>query len=390
MNFASRIQGLGPEGAYRVMALASELESQGRDIIHLEIGQPDFGTFPEIVEAGKDAIDAGFTRYNPSEGYPDIRETIAEYSRNNRSIPAKPQCVVVAPGAKPVILLPLLALVEPGDEVLYPDPGFPSYRSAIELAGAKPVPVPLIESNSFSFDLAELEARITSKTKLLILNSPANPTGGVIPDADLEAIAEIAQRENLWVMSDEIYSRLVYDDIHARSICNLDGMSGRTIVVDGFSKSYAMTGWRLGYAIMPEPLAAKVGLLLTHAVGCTAGFTQKAGVVAIREGDRYIEKIVARYQRRRDLFIGGLNDIAGLSCNLPEGAFYAFLNTTELEMPSSTLAQRLLEEAGIACVSGTDFGANGEGYVRFSYATASDRLRDAVERIGNFIASLRA
>lgn len=372
------------------MVLASELESQGRDIIHLEIGQPDFGTFPEIVEAGKDAIDAGFTRYNPSEGYPDIRETIAEYSRNNRSIPAKPQCVVVAPGAKPVILLPLLALVEPGDEVLYPDPGFPSYRSAIELAGAKPVPVPLIESNSFSFDLAELEARITSKTKLLILNSPANPTGGVIPDADLEAIAEIAQRENLWVMSDEIYSRLVYDDIHARSICNLDGMSERTIVVDGFSKSYAMTGWRLGYAIMPEPLAAKVGLLLTHAVGCTAGFTQKAGVVAIREGDRYIEKIVARYQRRRDLFIGGLNDIAGLSCNLPEGAFYAFLNTTELEMPSSTLAQRLLEEAGIACVSGTDFGANGEGYVRFSYATASDRLRDAVERIGNFIASLRA
>jgi len=388
MNFASRIQGLGPEGAYRVMALASELERQGRDIIHLEIGQPDFSTFPEIVDAAKDAIDAGFTRYNPSEGYADIRETIADYAQRVRGIQAKPQQVVVAPGAKPVILLPLLALIDPGDEVLYPDPGFPSYRSAIELAGGKPVPIPLIESNSFSFDLDELEARISERSKLLILNSPANPTGGVIPDEDLRAIASIAQKKGLWVMSDEIYSRLVYDDLKARSIHNLDGMAERTIVVDGFSKSYAMTGWRLGFAIMPEALAEKVGLLLTHSVGCTAGFTQKAGIAAIEQGDRYIEEIVARYQKRRDLFIGGLNRIDRLSCNLPEGAFYAFLNCSELGIPSATLAERLLNEAGVACVSGTDFGAYGEGYVRFSYATSSDRLSKAIERIGDFVSTL--
>ena len=389
MNFASRIRELGPEGAYRVMALASELERQGKDIIHLEIGQPDFSTFPEIIDAGKAAIDAGFTRYNPSEGYADIRETIADYAKRVRSIQATPDQVVVAPGAKPVILMPLLALIEPGDEVLYPDPGFPSYRSAIELVGGKPVPIPLVESNSFSFDLNELEARITSRSKLLIINSPANPTGGVIPDSDLQAIASIAQRHDLWVMSDEIYSRLVYDNTQASSIYNLEGMAERTIVVDGFSKSYAMTGWRLGFAIMPATLAAKVGLLLTHSVGCTAGFTQKAGIAAIEHGDRYIEEIVSRYQRRRDLFIGGLNAIDRVSCNLPEGAFYAFLNCSELGIPSAQLAERLLNEAGIACVSGTDFGANGEGYVRFSYATSSDKLEGAVERIGNFVTALQ-
>ena len=369
------------------MALASELEREGRDIIHLEIGQPDFSTFPEIIQAGKDAIDAGFTRYNPPEGYADLRETIAQYSQR-RSIHADPAQVVVAPGAKPVLLFPILAIIEPGDEVLYPDPGFPSYRSTIELAGGIPVPVPLIESNSFSFDLDALADRISPRSKLLILNSPANPTGGVIPKADLEAIAQLAQRHDLWVMSDEIYSRLVYDEIEAESIYAIDGMSERTIVVDGFSKSYAMTGWRLGYAIMPEPLAKKVSLLLTHAVGCTAGFTQKAGIAAIEQGDRYIADIVKRYQSRRDGFIHGLNQIDGLNCRLPEGAFYAFVNTSELGIPSARLAERLLHEAGVACVSGTDFGANGEGYVRFSYATSSDQLQNAVERIANFLNQL--
>lgn len=387
MNFASRIKGLGPEGAYRVMALASALEREGRDIIHLEIGQPDFSTFPEIIQAGKDAIDAGFTRYNPPEGYSDLRETIAQYSQR-RSIHADPAQVVVAPGAKPVLLFPMLALIEPGDEVLYPDPGFPSYRSAIELAGGTPVPVPLVESNSFSFDLDALAKRISPRSKLLILNSPANPTGGVIPRADLEAIAQLAKQHDLWVMSDEIYSRLVYDEIEAESIYAIDGMPERTIVVDGFSKSYAMTGWRLGYAIMPEELARKVSLLVTHAVGCTAGFTQKAGVVAIEQGDRYIAEIVKRYQRRRDGFIQGLNRIDGLRCRLPEGAFYAFVDTSALGIPSAQLAERLLQEAGVACVPGTDFGTNGEGYIRFSYATSSDQLQSAVERIGNFVAQL--
>lgn len=387
MNFASRIKGLGPEGAYSVMALASVLEKKGRDIIHLEIGQPDFGTFPEIIQAGKDAIDAGFTRYNPPEGYADLRETIAQYSQR-RSILADPSQVVVAPGAKPVLLFPMLALVEPGDEVLYPDPGFPSYRSTIELAGGTPVPVPLIEANSFSFDLGALAARISPRTKLLILNSPANPTGGVIPKADLETIARLAQKHDFWVMSDEIYSRLVYDNIKAESIYAIDGMAERTIVVDGFSKSYAMTGWRLGYAVMPEKLVRKVSLLITHAVGCTAGFTQKAGVAAIEQGDRYIAEIIERYQRRRNRFIHGLNQIDGLNCRLPEGAFYAFVNTSALGIPSAKLAERLLQEAGVACVSGTDFGKNGEGFVRFSYATSSGQLQSAVERIADFVNKL--
>jgi aspartate/methionine/tyrosine aminotransferase len=365
------------------MALASALEKKGRDIIHLEIGQPDFGTFPEIIQAGKDAIDAGFTRYNPPEGYADLRETIAQYSQR-RSILADPSQVVVAPGAKPVLLFPMLALVEPGDEVLYPDPGFPSYRSTIELAGG----MPLIEANSFSFDLGALAARISPRTKLLILNSPANPTGGVIPKADLETIARLAQKHDFWVMSDEIYSRLVYDNIKAESIYAIDGMAERTIVVDGFSKSYAMTGWRLGYAVMPEKLARKVSLLITHAVGCTAGFTQKAGVAAIEQGDRYIAEIIERYQRRRNRFIHGLNQIDGLNCRLPEGAFYAFVNTSALGIPSAKLAERLLQEAGVACVSGTDFGKNGEGFVRFSYATSSGQLQSAVERIADFVNKL--
>ncbi len=370
------------------MALAQALERQGRDIVHLEIGQPDFSTFPNIIEAGKEAIDAGFTKYNPPEGYADLRESIARFSER-RSIIATPSQVVVAPGAKPVLLFPMLALLEAGDEVLYPDPGFPSYRAAIELTGATPIPVPLVESNSFSFDLDALEKRISSKTKLLILNSPANPTGGVISRADLEVIAKLAQEQDFLVMSDEIYSRLVYDNAKAESIYAIDGMSERTIIVDGFSKSYAMTGWRLGYAIMPEPLARKVSLLLTHAIGCTAGFTQKAGIVAIEQCDEHVSKIVTEYQLRRNAFVQGLNQIDGIHCRSPEGAFYAFPNITELDTPSPILADRLLNEAGIACLSGTDFGPNGEGYLRFSYATSMDQLQVAIERIGNFISGLK-
>lgn len=387
MNFAARIQNLKSEGAYRVMGLARALEKEGRDIVHLEIGQPDFSTFPPIAEEGKRAIDAGFTRYNPSEGYADLREAIANYSKT-RGIHASPSQVVVGPGAKPVLLFPLLALLEKGDEVLYPDPGFPSYPVDIEIAGGVPVSVPLVEANSFSFDLDELETRITEKTKLLILNSPANPTGGVISKADLTAIAALAKKHDFWVLSDEIYSRLVYSDSPADSIYALEGMSERTLIVDGFSKSYAMTGWRLGYAIMPEVLAEKVSLLLTHAVGCTAGFTQRAGIVAIQQCDEPVSDIVKTYQQRRNEFVRGLNQIDGFNCRLPEGAFYAFPNVSEVGIPSPVLAERLLNEAGVACLSGTDFGINGEGYLRFSYAASREQLAKAVDRIGSFVSKL--
>jgi len=387
MKLASRISNLQHEGAYRVMSLAQALEREGKDIVHLEIGQPDFRTFPEISEAGKKAIDEGYTRYNPSEGYGDLRAAIAEFSKK-RGIQSDPAQIVVGPGAKPVLLFPLMALLEEGDEALYPDPGFPSYRADIEIAGGAPVPVPLIEANSFSFDLEALEERITEKTKILILNSPANPTGGVISRSDLEAIAQLAQKHDFYVISDEIYSRLVYDDSTAKSIYTIDGMPERTIIVDGFSKSYAMTGWRLGYAIMPEALAAKVSLLLTHAVGCTAGFTQRAGIVALKECDDDVDKVVQQYQKRRDAFVAGLNGIEGIRCRLPEGAFYTFPNISDLGVPSKTLADRLLNEAGVACLSGTDFGPNGEGYLRFTYAASQAELDEAVRRVGEFVAKL--
>ena len=387
MKLAKRISNLQHEGAYRVMSLAQALEREGKDIVHLEIGQPDFKTFPEISEAGKRAIDEGYTRYNPSEGYGDLRESIAEFSKQ-RGIHSKPSQIVVGPGAKPILLFPLMALLEEGDEALYPDPGFPSYRADIEIAGGTPIPVPLVEANSFSFDLEALEAKITERTKILILNSPANPTGGVISKPDLEAIAALAQKHDFYVLSDEIYSRLVYDGSTAESIYTIDGMAERTIIVDGFSKSYAMTGWRLGYAILPEALAAKVSLLLTHAVGCTAGFTQRAGIVALRECDAEVSKVVQQYQKRRDAFVAGLNSIDGISCRLPEGAFYTFPNVSELGIPSKTLADRLLNEAGVAGLSGTDFGPNGDGYLRFTYAASQAELDEAVRRVGDFVAKL--
>ncbi len=384
MNFAPRIQNLRPEGAYRVMGLAQELEREGRNIVHLEIGQPDFSTFNAISEEGKHAIDAGFTRYNPSEGFGDLREAIARFSEK-RGIRARPSQVAVGPGAKPLLLFPLLALLENGDEVLYPDPGFPSYKADIEIAGGVPIPVPLVETASFSFDLQALADRITPRTKLLILNSPANPTGGVIPESDLRAIAALAQKHDFYVLSDEIYARLVYDSGNAPSIYALPGMEDRVIIVDGFSKSYAMTGWRLGYAILPDALAEKVGLLLTHAVGCTAGFTQRAGIVALEQCDAEVAEIVSQYQERRDYFVGALNRLPGIRCQNPEGAFYAFPNVSDLGIPSTTLAERLLNEAGVACLSGTDFGEFGEGYLRFSYANSMDQLREAIERIERFL-----
>jgi aspartate/methionine/tyrosine aminotransferase len=389
MEFAQRVQNLQPEGAYAVLERAQELEAQGREILHLEIGQPDFQTFPHISEAGVQAIRAGRTRYNPPAGLPRLRQVIAADAGRRRGLKFTPGQVVVGPGAKPGLFFPTLALVAPGDEVIYPDPGFPTYPAMIEIAGGTPVPVPLVEEKGFSFDLLAFDERINDRTRLVILNSPANPTGGVMPLADLEHVAAKAQKHNCWVISDEIYARLAYEDRPVHSIATLPGMAERTVIVDGFSKTYAMTGWRLGYAIMPESLAERVELLLTHSVGCTATFTQIAGIEALTADQAQADAVVVEYQRRRDRMVAGLNAIPGVRCQIPQGAFYVFPNIKSFGLSSSQLARRLLDEAGVAVLAGTDFGACGEGYLRLCYATSPDVIDRAIERIGAFLNSLK-
>jgi aspartate aminotransferase len=385
-SFAHRMANIKPEGAYQVLAQAQELERQGRDIVHLEIGQPDFPTFDAICQRGKNAIDEGHTRYTPSAGIRELREAIAQHITATKG-PCSASEVVVGPGAKPGILFPILALVNPGDEVLYPDPGFPSYRADIELAGGIPIAAPLLESRNFSFDLDFLADRMGDKTKLLIINSPSNPTGGTIPREDLETIAKLAIERDVWVMTDEIYADLVYDNQAAPSFYSIEEARSRTILVDGFSKSYAMTGWRLGFAAMPAALAEKVALLTMHAVGCTAGFTQLAGVAAIESCRDAVNAQRSIYQARRDRIVDGLNSLPGFSCIRPSGAFYAFPNTTALGMPSVELARRLLSEAGVACLPGTDFGKQGEGYLRFSYAASTETIDLAIARMREFISA---
>jgi aspartate/methionine/tyrosine aminotransferase len=383
--FSDRITNIKPEGAYAVLAQAQELERQGRDIIHLEIGQPDFQTFEPICRSGIEAIEEGHTRYTPSAGIRELREAIAQRISATKG-PCSPDEIVVGPGAKPGILFPILALVNPGDEVLYPDPGFPSYRADIELAGGIPIAAPLLEKRNFSFDLDFLADRMGDKTKLLIINSPSNPTGGTIPREDLEVIAKLAIERDVWVMTDEIYGDLVYDNLTAPSFYSIEEARHRTILVDGFSKSFAMTGWRLGFAAMPKALADKVALLTMHAVGCTAGFTQVAGVTALEQCRDAVNAQRAIYQERRDRIVQGLNSLPGISCQNPSGAFYAFPNVRGLGLSSADLAHRLLHEAGVACLSGTDFGAQGEGFLRFSYAASSDVIEQAIARIAEFIA----
>jgi aspartate aminotransferase len=386
MKFAGRVNSLEAEGAYAVLAQAQALEAEGREIIHLEIGQPDFPTFPHISMAAIKAIVNGQTRYNPPAGLPSLREAIAVDAGRRRGIEIHPGQVVVGPGAKPGLFFPTLALVEPGDEVIYPDPGFPTYAAMIAVAGGKPVPVPLCEENSFSFDLEALDNQISERTRLIILNSPANPTGGVIPLADLQHIASAAQKYGCWVMSDEIYGRLAYDGLHVPSIASLPGMSERMIIVDGFSKTYSMTGWRLGYAIMPETLAERVELLLTHSIGCTATFTQVAGVEALLGSQEMAEAVVDEYQRRRDLMVSGLNSIPGIRCQVPQGAFYVFPNVKSFGVPVRDLARTLLNHAGVAVLAGTDFGQYGEGYLRMCYATSPAKIEQAIERMSEILA----
>lgn len=383
--YAKRTFHLKPEGAYQVLARAQEIEASGREIIHFEIGQPDFETYENINLAGIRAIEKGQTKYTPPSGMMALKEAIADESGRRRGLTFTPGQVIVSPGAKPNLFFPTLALVEPGDEVIYPNPGFPTYEAMIGVAGGTAVPVPLREEKAFSFDLEAFDALVSDKTKLIILNSPSNPTGGVIPMDDLEHIAVAAQRHDCWVMSDEIYSQMAYDDLEVPSIAALPGMTDRTVIVDGFSKTYAMTGWRLGYGIMPEELAERVMLLLTHSVGCTAHFTQYAGLEALTGPQEDVQKAVAEFQRRRDVILEGLNAIPGVKCQKPQGAFYVFPNIKDFGRTSHALADQILEEGGVALLPGSAFGEYGEGYLRLSYATSVETIHRGLERIGEVL-----
>jgi aspartate aminotransferase len=387
MAFAHRIDHLKAEGAYAVLARAQALEAQGREIIHLEIGQPDFDTYPHIALAGIRAITAGKTRYNPPSGVVDLRKAIAQVAGRQRGIEFFADQVIIAPGTKPLLLLPMMAILEPGDEVIYPDPGFPSYEAAIGLAGAVAVPVPLLEDKGYDLDLEAFDAAIGPRTRMILLNSPSNPTGGIHSPQTLAHVAEAAHRYDLWVLSDEIYARLVYEG-DALSIASLPGMAERTIIADGFSKTYAMTGWRLGFGIMPASLAQVMDLLLTHSVGCTATFTQFAGLEAVLGPQDRVDAVVAEFRRRRDLIVTGLNDIPGIRCPMPRGAFYAFPNVQAFGQSSGEVADYLLEEAGVAVLPGTAFGRNGEGYLRLSYANSTENIEKALQQIADALARL--
>jgi aspartate aminotransferase len=381
MPYTTRTQHLKPEGAYQVLARANQLEAAGREIIHLEIGQPDYATFENVSRAGIEAIRQGHTRYTPPAGMTSLRQAIAEDSGNRRDIHIEPDEVVVGPGGKPHLFFPTMALVEPGDEVIYPDPGFPTYEAMIRVAGGVPVAVPLLEKNNFSFDLEAFDRLINNHTRMIILNSPSNPTGGVIPPGDLEHIAAQAERFDCWVMSDEIYARIAYDGLRVSSIASLPGMQARTIIVDGFSKTYSMTGWRLGFGIMPRDLAARVDLLLTHSIGSTAHFTQFAGLEAITGSQDMVQVMVTEYQHRRDVIVAGLNAIPGFSCQKPQGAFYAFPNITGTGFTSGDLANLVLEKAGVALLPGSSFGKYGEGYLRLSYANSIENIEKGLKQI---------
>jgi aspartate aminotransferase len=386
--FTDRVTPLKPEGAYAVLARATALEAQGRKIVHFEIGQPDFPTPANVSEVGMEAIQSGKTKYNPPAGLPDLRKQIAAYTAKRLGLDIGQERVIVGPGSKPGLFFPTLALVAPGDEVIYPDPGFPTYEAMIRVAGGTPVPIPLLEENGFSFDLKVFDEKISDKTKLIVLNSPSNPTGGVIPFADLQHIAEKAKQHDAWVLSDEIYSRLAYDGGRPRSIAEVDGMLDRTIIVDGFSKTYSMTGWRLGYVVVPPALAERLELLMTHAVGCTATFTQYAGIEALTGPQGFVDTMAAEYQRRRDRMLELVNAIPGVHAQTPQGAFYLFPNVKSFGMTSKEIAARLIDEAGVAVLAGSDFGAAGEGYLRLVYATSMAAIEEGLEKIAGWFKSL--
>lgn len=380
MRLAERMSRLGTESAFEVLAKARALEQQGKNIIHLEIGQPDFPTPRHVIEAGKRALDEGWTGYGPTAGFPEFRDAIAEYIARTRGIPVGPANICVVPGGKPIMYFVMTALLEPGDEVIYPNPGFPIYESLIDFLGATRVPMPLVEDRGFSFDLDAFEEKLSGRTKLVVLNSPANPTGGVIPREDLARIAGMLRDRDVIVLSDEIYSRIWYGE-EPTSITQFDWMVDKTVILDGFSKTYSMTGWRLGYGVLPLWLSTAVERLMVNSNSCTASFTQRAGLAALRGSQDCVDAMVAEFRVRRDEMVKGLNEIPGFSCRLPAGAFYAFPNVTATGMSSKELADLLMYEAGVSCLSGTAFGSYGDGYLRFSYANSLANIQEALSRI---------
>ena len=384
MQLAERMSRLGTESAFDVLMRARALEAQGRDIVHLEIGEPDFDTPEHVVQAGIDALQRGDTHYTPAAGTPALRQAIAGYVGQTRGVPVVPEQVVVTPGGKPVMFFVIMALAGPGDEVICPDPGFPIYASAVAFAGATPVPLTLREDDGFAVDPDALRALVNERTKLIILNSPHNPTGGVIPSAALDEIARLAVERGVPVLSDEIYSRMVYDGAF-ESITSRPGMAEQTVILDGFSKTYSMTGWRLGYGVMPAALAEQVTRLAVNTHSCVPGFTQVAGVAALTGSQAAVDAMVAEFRQRRDVVVAGLNAIPGVSCQVPAGAFYAFPNVSRLG-DSAAIADRLLDEGGVAVLDGGAFGAAGRGYLRLSYASSLDRLETALARMRQVLA----
>lgn len=388
MRIAERMGRLGMETAFDVLNQARALEAQGKKIIHLEIGEPDFDTPAPITAAAIEALQQGHTHYGPSQGLPELREVIAAEASATRGTDFAPSRVVVTPGAKPIMFHTMLALAQEGDEVIYPDPGFPIYRSMIDFSGARGVPLVLREELDFGIDLDELRSKITPRTNLLILNSPHNPTGGVVPPAQLEEIAKLAVEHDFWVLSDEVYRRILYEGSHV-SIASFPGMKERTIILDGYSKTYAMTGWRLGFAIAPEALVPHFVKLVNNDASCTASFIQRAALACAR-AEPEVEKMVGEFARRRKLVVEGLNAIEGIACRWPAGAFYAFPNVTAVGMPSKEFAHHLLHEAGVAVLSGTAFGPAGDGYLRISYANSLPNLQEALRRIAWAAKSVRS
>ena len=388
MNFADRMDRLGTESAFEVLAKAKGLEAQGRDIVHLEIGQPDFITPANICEAAFKAMKDGHTGYGPSAGLLEFREVIAEHISETRGVEIHPDEVTVTPGAKPIIFFTILALVNEGDEVIYPNPGFPIYESVIDFIDGKAIPLPLREEVNFRFRIEDLEASISDRTKLLIINSPQNPTGGTSAKSDLEAIAELAIKHNFYVLTDEVYSRILYEGVHD-SLISLPGMKERTILLEGHSKTYAMTGWRLGYGIAPTELADKITQLTINSNSCTATFTQFAGIEALKGPQDFVHEMVTEFRKRRDAIVDGLNAIEGVSCIKPLGAFYVFPNVSQLPLSCQDLSDYLLEDAGVAVLPGTAFGKYGDGYLRLSYANSLENIQEALVRMDSAISRIR-
>lgn len=378
--FAKRMSRLGTETAFEVLAKAKALEAEGKEVIHLEIGEPDFDTPGHIVQAGIEALKRGRTHYSPAAGIMELRQAIVEDVYRRRGIKPKIDNVVVTPGAKPIMYFVITALIEEGDEVIYPNPGFPIYESVIEFVGGKAVPLPLKEEKGFSFDVNDLHQLVSDRTKLIIINTPANPTGGILSHADIQAIAEIARERKVWVLSDEVYKNIIYEGEHV-SIMREPGIEDRMILLDGFSKTYAMTGWRLGFGVMPAALAQHVERLMINSNSCTATFVQDAGVQALKGPQDEAARMVSEFKKRREVIVAGLNDLPGVSCIMPRGAFYVFPNVKGVPMASRELARYILNEANVAVLSGNAFGAYGDGYLRLSYANSIENINKGLQRI---------